>query len=132
MASIDDLERHLTAAVTAQAQLVLTQMQADLGSRRVSPYDTGRFRSSWFASEGERSSAVAAENANSPNTDAVGLRIQPGRTYYLTNSLPYASVVAVEGRVVSQPTTWWQDWLRSRVPRIIAAAERRVRQDYRL
>ena len=51
-----DLRRHLKKAMNAlQAEVIITT-QAKLGSAAVSPIDTGRFRSSWFAAEGAASS----------------------------------------------------------------------------
>jgi hypothetical protein len=105
------------------AETVIT-MQSELGSTKVSPYSTGRFRSSWFAAEGSPSSSMASEGTDSPSTDAMGLKMDWRRKYHLTNSLSYAEVVAVQGRVVSQPTTWFHDFLNSRVPKIINAATR--------
>ena len=106
--------------------------QAKLGSTQVSPYDTGRFRSSWFAAEGSASSAVAPEGANSPNTDATGLRVDSSKTYHLTNSLPYAESVAIEGNVVSQPKTWFTSFRNETIPRIQQTAAKVVKQQFDL
>jgi hypothetical protein len=46
------------------------------------------------------------------------------RQYHLTNSLPYAQAVAIEGKVVSQPKTWFHSFMNERVPKIIRAATR--------
>jgi hypothetical protein len=115
-----DMDKFLNRVV---AETVIT-MQSELGSTKVSPYDTGRFRSSWSAAEGAPSSFAPPEGADSPNTDAMGLKMDWRRQYHLTSNLPYAEVVAVQGRVVSQPTTWFHDFLNSRVPKIIDAATR--------
>jgi hypothetical protein len=116
------LAAHLKKAMDAQLAETLITIQSELGSTKVSPYDTGRFRSSWFASEGIPSSEVAPEGADSPNTDATGLQVDSSKTYYLTSNLPYAQAVAIEGKVVSQPTTWFTDFLNSRVPKIADTA----------
>ena len=127
-----DLERHLKKALdTLQTEVIVTT-QAELGSTKVSPYDTGRFRSSWFAAEGSPSSAVAPEGADSPNTDATGLRIDASKQYHLTNSLVYAQSVAIEGNVVSQPKNWFPDFVNHRIPAIQNAAARVVKQQYDL
>ena len=127
-----DLERHLKKAMdTLQAEVLITA-QAKLGSTQGSPYDTGRFRSSWFAAEGSASSAVASEGADSPNTDATGLRVDSRKTYHLTNSLPYAESVAIAGNVVSQPKTWFTSFRNETIPRIQQTAARAVKQHFDL
>jgi hypothetical protein len=127
-----DLERHLKKALDALQAEVLITTQAKLGSTQVSPYDTGRFRSSWFAAEGSASSAVAPEGADSPNTDATGLRVDSRKTYHLTNSLVYAQSVAIEGNVVSQPKTWFTSFRNETLPRIQQTAAKVVKQEFDL
>ena len=127
-----DLERYLKKAMDALQAEVIVTTQAKLGSTQVSPYDTGRFRSSWFAAEGSASSAVAPEGANSPNTDATGLRVDSSKQYHLTNSLPYAQSVAIEGNVVSQPKTWFTSFRNETIPRIQQAAAKVVKQQFDL
>ncbi len=127
-----DLERHLKKAMDALQAEVLITTQAKLGSTQVSPYDTGRFRSSWFAAEGSASSAVPPEGADSPNTDATGLQVDSRKTYHLTSSLPYAQSVAIEGNVVSQPKTWFTSFRNETIPRIQAAAAKVVKQEFSL
>jgi hypothetical protein len=127
-----DLERHLKKAMDALQAEVIVTTQAKLGSTQVSPYDTGRFRSSWFAAEGSASSAVAPEGADSPNTDATGLRVDSSKTYHLTNSLPYAESVAIEGNVVSQPRGWFTSFRNETIPRIRQTASKVVKQQFDL
>ena len=127
-----DLERHLKKALDSLQAEVLVTTQAKLGSTQVSPYDTGRFRSSWFASEGMASSDVAPEGADSPNTNATGLRIDGSKQYHITNSLPYAQSVAIEGRVVSQPKTWFTSFRNETIPRIQQAAAKVVKAQFDL
>ena len=127
-----DLERHLKKALDALQAEVLITTQARLGSAAVSPRDSGRFRSSWFAAEGTASSAVASEGTDSPNTDATGLRVDSSKQYHLTNSLPYAQSVALEGKVVSQPANWFIDFTNARVPKIQDAAARVTKQAFDL
>ena len=126
------LERHLKKAMNALVTEVLITTQAELGSTAVSPFDTGRFRSSWFAAEGQASDEVAPEGADSPNTDAMGLRVDASKEYHLTNSLPYAQSVAIEGNVVSQPKTWFTSFRNNRIPKIQAAAAKVVKAQYDL
>jgi len=85
------LQAHIKKAMDALQAETLITTQARLGSTPVSPVDTGRFRSSWFAAEGSASSDVAPEGANSPNTDATGLRVDSRKKYHLTNSLAVRS-----------------------------------------
>ena len=127
-----DLERHLKKAMDALQAEILITAQAKLGSTQVSPYDTGRFRSSWFAAEGSASSEAPPEGADSPNTDATGLRVDSRKQYHLTNSLPYAQSVAIEGKVVSQPTTWFASFRNETIPRIQQTAAKVVKQQFDL
>ena len=127
-----DLEKHLKKALDALQAEVLITTQARLGSAAVSPRDSGRFRSSWFAAEGTASSAVASEGTDSPNTDATGLRVDSSKEYHLTNSLPYAQSVAIEGNVVSQPKTWFTSFRNETIPRIQQTAAKVVKQEFDL
>ena len=72
------------------------------------------------------------EAVDSPQTDAQGLDYDTRKTYYLSNNLPYAEVVAIEGRVVSQETTWFKDYRSSRIPKIQAEAARQIKREYDL
>jgi hypothetical protein len=121
-----DMDRFLNRVV---AETVIT-MQSELGSTKVSPYDTGRFRSSGFSAEGVPSSAMASEGTDSPSADAMGLKMDWRREFHLTNNLPYAQAVAIEGKVVSQPTTWFTDFLNSRVPKIVDAAAKVAKAEF--
>ena len=176
-----DLERHLKKALDALQAETLITTQAELGSSRVSPIDTGRFRSSWFAAEGSPSSEVApdadakavrglrrrqakaaAKNAQvqavgeregfsqsvidsqksragsnglssyRPQDNATGLKVDSDKTYHLTNSLPYAQSVAIEGKVVSKPKNWFFDFVNVRIPKIQDAAARVTKQAFDL
>ena len=127
-----DLEKHLKKALDQLQAETLITTQAELGSSKVSPVDTGRLRSSWFAAEGTASSAVPPEGTDSPNTDAKGLRVDAFKTYHLTSNLPYAERVAVEGHVVQKPANWFIDFANTRVPKIQAAAAKVVKQKYEL
>ena len=127
-----DLERHLKKALDALQTEVIVTAQSRLGSTAVSPRNTGRFRSSWFAAEGTASSEVASEGTDSPNTDATGLRVDSRKTYHLTNSLVYAQSVAIEGNVVSQPKTWFTSFRNETIPRIQQTAAKVVKQEFDL
>ena len=127
-----DLERYLKEAMDALQAEVLITTQRRLGSTAVSPVDSGRFRSSWFAAEGSASSAVAPEGADEENEDAKGLKIDSRKTYHLTNSLPYAQSVAIEGNVVSQPKTWFTSFRNETIPEIQQTAAKKVKQHFNL
>ena len=127
-----DLERHLKKALDSLVAEVLITTQAELGSARVSPVDSGRMRSSWFAAEGSSSDAVAAEKDNSPNTDATGLRVDATKEYHLTNNLSYVQYVALEGKAVSKPKNWFIDFVNVRIPKIQNAAARVTKQAFDL
>ena len=126
------LAAHLKKALDAQVAETLITVQAELGSAAVSPVDTGRFRSSFFAAEGTPSRDVAPEGTNSPNTDATGLRVDSSKDYYISNSLPYAQAIAIEGKVVAKPTTWFKDFRSSRIPKIQKEAAEQVKRAYDL
>ena len=133
-----DLEKHLKKALDSLQAEVLITTQARLGSAAVSPVDTGRFRSSWFAAEGQASSAVAPEGADDANEDAMGLQVDSSKTYHLTNSLPYAQAIAVEGRTnqqvntKSKPANWFSDFVNVRVPKIQNTAAKAVKANFDL
>lgn len=133
------LAQHLEDAATSQLRLSIIEAQAQLGSKAVSPVDTSRLRSSWFASEGAPSDKVAPEGSTTPQTDANALKVVMGRDYHLTNSLPYARPVALgvdlppswggESRVVSKAPTWFIDWRNNDLPKILEAAGRRIKAE---
>jgi hypothetical protein len=131
-----DLERHLKKAMDALVAEVLITAQAELGSTAVSPVDTGRFRSSWFAAEGSASTEVAPEGADDANEDARGLRVDSNQTYHLTNSLPYAQAIAVEGKTnpkvntKSKPANWFIDFVNTRIPKIQEGASRLIAKQF--
>ena len=133
-----DLRKHLEEAANSLQQQVVMTTQDQLGSEEVSPVDTGRFRSSWFAAEGSPSRAVAPEGANSPNDDAKSLRIRGDKTYFLSNSLPYAQAIAIEGRTnpeknqKSKPANWFASFRNSNIPKIQRNAARQVKQEFDL
>ena len=126
------LARHLKKAMDALQAETLITTQAELGSAAVSPINTGRFRSSWFAAEGTASNAVAPEGANSPNTDATGLRVDSKKDYHLTNSLPYAQEICLNNKAVSKAPTWFKDFRSSRIPKIADEAGRQIKNEFDL
>ena len=126
------LQAHLKKALDALQAETLITTQSELGSAAVSPIDSGRLRSSWFASEGAGTGAVAPEGTNSPNTDANQLRVDSRKTYTLQNSLPYVQRVALEGHVVSKDTNWFHSFRDQRIPKIQEEAARQVKNEFEL
>jgi len=132
------LQAHIKKALDALQSEVLITVQSELGSAAVSPVDTGRFRSSWFAAEGSASNAVAPEGANSANNDATGLKVDSSKNYHLTNNLPYAERLAIEGRTnpeknqKSKPAGWFKSFRDQRIPKIQAEAARQIKCEFDL
>ena len=126
------LAKYLEDAANATLAESIITTQARLGSTAVSPYSEGRFRSSWFASEGMPSGETASEGTDSPNTDAQSLKVDYRRKYFLTNSLPYAQQLCIEGRVVSKDANWFRDFRKSQVPKIQEVAAKKVKQQFQL
>ena len=126
------MARHIKRALDAQVAETLITVQARLGSSRVSPIQSGRLRSSWFASEGSPSGDVAPAGTDSPNTNARGLKVDSSKTYHLTNNLPYVQRVALEGHVVSKPTNWFTDFRDQTIPKIQDEAARQIKKAFDL
>ena len=126
---LKNLEKDLKRALDKTLAETVISIQSELGSEAISPKDTGRFRSSWFAAEGTASNAVAPEGTDQANEDAKGLKIDSRREYHITNSLEYAQHVAIGERVVSQPKTWFADFRNSRIPKIVDKAVKVVKAE---
>ena len=126
------LADHIKKAMDAMQSEVLITTQAELGSSAVSPIQTGRFRSSWFAAEGQSSGDMAPEGANSANNDATGLRVDSKKNYHLTNNLPYAQEIALNNKAVSKSPTWFKDFRSSRIPKIQAEAAKQIKSEFDL
>ena len=126
---LGSLSGDLRKAMTAIQTEALVQIQAELGDEQVSPRDEGRFRSSWFASSGSPSSAMAPEGADSANTDATTVDVKLTEPAWLSNNLPYADSVAIAGHVTSQSSTWFHDFRNFRIPKIYEAAAKAVKAE---
>ena len=126
------LKKYLEKALGELQKETIVTTQSRLSSSAVSPIDSGRLRSSWFAAEGSASNAEASVGANSPNTDARGLGIDPKKTYHLTNNLPYAQRVALEGHVVAKPTNWFTSFRDQTIPKIQAEAAKTIKGRFEL
>jgi hypothetical protein len=67
-----------------------------------SPVDTGRFRGNWLISEDELDDTTYPDGQEAP---PYTLEITADKTYYITNSLPYAQRLA-EGWSKQAPAGW--------------------------
>lgn len=128
----DKLAAHIKKALDALQAEVLITTQARLGSAAISPVQTGRFRSSWFAAEGSASSEVPPEGANSPNTDAATLKVDSRKEYHLTSNLPYSQRIALENYAVSKPANWFHSFRDQEIPRIQSKAAELVKKEFDL
>lgn len=128
------LGKHLKKALTALQAETLITTQSRLSSTRVSPVDTGRFRSSWFAAESSPSDEVAPEGTNKINRDAEDLKLKMdiNKEYHLTNNLPYAEEVALNGHVTSKPSDWFTSFVSTTTPKIAAEAARQIKKEFDL
>ena len=127
-----DLKRHLKKATDALIAEVITTTQGRLGSDAISPKDSGRLRSSWFASEGTPSNDVPPEDADSPNTDATGLRVDSDKTYFLTSSLPYTQEITLGMKAVNKPATWFISEINEGLPRTADKAAKIIKDQFKL
>lgn len=136
------LRRYLEEAAAEQQKEVIIATQKWLGNSKNSPRDTGRLRSSWFASEGSPSSAVAPDDADSPRTDAEGLDVRFDRSYHLTNNLPYAAPIALgvslppswggKNQVKSAPASWFIEFRNTGIPVIAEQAGQVIKRRFDL
>jgi len=125
--------------ITAQVELI-----------KISPVQSGRFRASWFASEGSPSGETAPEGASAPRADAKQLRVNPGSVYFLVNNLPYAKPVALgenlppswgptprskkigKGESSRVDPNWFINFRDSRIPKIQEAAAQTIKRRFDL
>lgn len=136
------LKKYLEKALGEAQRETIIATQKRLGDISVSPRDTGRFRSSWFANEGSASNAVAPQGADAPNIDAQGLATDPRKTYHLTNNLPYAATITLgvnfppswggENRLVSAPATWFTTIRNQTIPELGDEALKTIKRRYDL
>ena len=131
------LQAHIKKALDALQSEVLITTQKELGSPKVSPVDTGRFLSNWFAAEGSASSETT-EATNSPQNNANGLKVDSRKEYHLTNSLAYAQAIAIEGRTnpeknqKSKPAGWFKEFRDQTIPTIQEEAARQIKSEFDL
>lgn len=98
-----DLAR-LCEAAGDKAELVVRKAALDLGGQLLdrSPVDTGRFKNNWATSVNGMSTATGAGADASAAAARTMLQAQvaewkPGKTIWITNSLPYAYRLEYDG-----------------------------------
>lgn len=110
-------------------KLSVMQFQADLGSTAVSPRDTGRFRSNWFAQAGS-ASGKDTEATDQPQDDAKELLRDIRKPVHLTNNLDYAETITFGGTAVSKDPNWFRQYFSRQgqtvVDDAVKAAERLI------
>ena len=79
---------------------VVLETQSKL--KEQSPVDTGRFRANWLISEDELDDTTYPDGQEAP---PYTLEITADKSYYITNSLPYAQRLA-EGWSRQAPAGW--------------------------
>lgn len=94
---------YLRKAEAATLKETIVTVQARLTSSRLHPVDTGRMRSSWYATEGAPSQLVPLVTEGGRQNDARQLEVRPGSVYFLVNNLPYAKPVALG---INLPESW--------------------------
>ena len=105
-----DLEKFLTGVVRE----TLVSFSSDLSTSDVSPWDTGRFASSWFPDyKGSGDSLVVTYK----------------KAYKLSNPLPYAERLCFGDWAVSQPKNWFPAYFNSRGQSIVNQAVRKAEQE---
>lgn len=112
----------LTADLGDKANILLgvIVLETDKKLKEQSPVDEGTFRASWRISESEIDESVNEEG----NTTAQNYseKIEIGKDYYLTNSLPYAQRLA-EGWSQQAPSGWVELIASGIAPRATQIAE---------
>ena len=136
----NSLQAHIEKALADLHKSIVVTAQAELG--QITPRDTGRLRSSWFAQVGSGSNEVAPEGKDSPNTDAQQLPLQFKEDIYLTNNLPYAQPIALGvnlppswngvPRVKAASQSWFYDFRQSRLPKIRDEEMAKIKRRYGL
>ena len=103
-----DNNRQQIAAILAKlrqnADILVSTVVLETQSKlkEQSPVDTGRFRGNWLISEEELDDTTYPEGQDAP---PYTLEITADKTYYITNSLPYAQRLA-EGYSKQAPAGW--------------------------
>jgi len=117
-----DLDRFLNHVL----RNTMVTFQSDLSSTKVSPVETGRLRSNWFASVGTNNETT--DSTNSPQTDARQLPLDWRKQNNLVNNLPYAEKLAFGDYAVSKDPNWFRAYFNANgqdvVDKAVKKAER--------
>lgn len=95
---IQEIIRKMKANADILVSTIVLETQSKL--KEQSPVDTGRFRANWMIGEGDINDAT-----DTGNDGAYQLEITADKSYYITNSLPYAQRLA-EGWSQQAPAGW--------------------------
>ena len=105
-----DLEKMLNGML----KNTLVSFHSDLSSKRVSPWDTGRFASSWFVNG---------------QSSADNLTVSYKNKYTMTNPLPYAERLCFGNWAVSQPKNWFPAYFNGKGQGIVNKAVRKAEKE---
>ena len=137
---------YLRKAEAATLKETIVTVQARLTSSRLHPVDTGRMRSSWYATEGAPSQLVPLVTEGGRQNDARLLEVRPGSVYFLVNNLPYARPVALgenlppswggeprsKKRARSVDPNWYINFRDTTIPKIQELAAQTIKRRYDL
>ena len=108
MKNISQAPDDLTKFLDNMLHNTVVSFHSDLSSKRVSPWDTGRFAASWFV-EGGESQVLSYKN-----------------TYKLSNPLPYAERLCFGNWAVSQPKNWFPAYFNSKGQGVVNRAAKKA------
>ena len=126
MKPIEVAGRDLDAFMSHVLRNTVIKFQENLGGK-LSPIDTGRFRSNWFASHGTNEQTT--EDLDSPQTDAQQLQLDWRKQVNLVNNLPYAERLCFGNYAVSRPKNWFEAYFNSRGQKVVDAAMRSAEEN---
>jgi hypothetical protein len=87
------------AKAEANADKVVANVVLEVRNRLVlrSPVDTGRFRSNWFISEGQRASGTTSATTPDAEQGIATLEKAAGKLFFIQNNLPYGPTLEYGG-----------------------------------
>ena len=109
MKDISQAPGDLTKFLDNMLHNTVVSFHSDLSSKRVSPWDTGRFAASWFVEGGESQVIELQEQA-----------------YKLSNPLPYAERLCFGNWAVSQPKNWFPAYFNSKGQGVVNRAAKKA------
>lgn len=124
---LSNLDKDLKRALDKTLRQTVIDIESTLQSSKVSPTDTGRFRSNWMVGAGNANRATS--EATTPTERAPSLSITIDEEYWISNNLDYAEKLAVEGRTVNKSPTWFTDFRNVTISKIVKDAVRMVKAE---